>query len=372
MPRMIDLIRQSAVPVSVLRTAARGALSLPASEMLEILVQLTSHPLFGEQAQHTLAAWDETSALAVLSDPACSPQVLDYFLAPENQRPALLPALIDNPAAPEARLMELARTASGGVLSAMLVSPRVVKSLAVLQAMLANPALTAAQIGQVNACRQRLAIAETEAASRDVVEPELSRYLGEHATEIAAAERESFHLIGWTPEEQLEIASGRPLKGLDPSSAAAFALGAAARAESRQRTSPIQRIARMTVGERVQLALKGTKEDRSILIRDGARVVSSAVLESPKVTESEIEMFAAMKNVGENVLRGIAGKRKFMRSYALKRILTANPRCPLDVALPLVKELLVLDLKNLSMNKNVSDTVRRFAYKMWKEKANAK
>jgi hypothetical protein len=104
---------------------------------------------------------------------------------------------------------------------------------------------------------------------------------------------------------------------------------------------------------------------------DGAKVVSNAVLQCPKITDSEVEMFASMKNVSDTVLRGIASKRKFMKNYAVKRLLSANPRCPIDVALPLVKELLVMDLKNLSINKNVGDTVRRFAWKMWKEKTTA-
>jgi hypothetical protein len=136
--------------------------------------------------------------------------------------------------------------------------------------------------------------------------------------------------------------------------------------------SPLQRIAQMTVGERVQLGMKGSREDRYILIRDGSKVVSSAVLESPKVTDQEVETFAGMKNVQQSVLRGIAGKRKFMKLYPVMRALTANPRCPLDVALPIMKSLLVQDLRNLSMNKNVPDTLRKVARKMYLEKSNSK
>jgi len=122
----------------------------------------------------------------------------------------------------------------------------------------------------------------------------------------------------------------------------------------------------------VQLAMKGSREERYILIRDGSKVVSSAVLESPKLTDQEIEMFASMKNVQESVLRGIAGKRKFMKLYPVIRALTANPRCPLDVALPIMKSLLVQDLRNLSMNKNIPDTVKKVAFKMFKEKSSTK
>jgi hypothetical protein len=79
-----------------------------------------------------------------------------------------------------------------------------------------------------------------------------------------------------------------------------------------------------------------------------------------------------MKNVQESVLRGIAGKRKFMKTYAVVRALANNPRCPLDVQLTLVKNLLNMDLRNLSMNKNVSDTVRKVALKLFKERTEKK
>src|SRR5919204_5119643 len=97
MPRMLDLIRQSAVPATVMRSAAKGALTLPAGEMLEILVFLTSNPIFAEDAKLTLAGWDLSSASAVASDAATPWEVLEYFIAPQNLRPKLLPALLQNP-----------------------------------------------------------------------------------------------------------------------------------------------------------------------------------------------------------------------------------------------------------------------------------
>ena len=143
----------------------------------------------------------------------------------------------------------------------------------------------------------------------------------------------------------------------------------AAEAKSRERVSTITKIARMTVGERVQLAMKGTKDERYVLIRDGSRVVSAAVLQSPKVSDGEVEMFASMKNVQESVLREIARNRKFIKNYGVVRSLISNPRCPLDLGLPLMNHLLVNDLKALAGNKNISDTLRKMALKKFKEKS---
>src|SRR5438552_17857082 len=92
MPRMIDLIRQSAVPANTVRSASKGALELPAGEMLEILIYLTANPVFAEQARLTLAGWDENACREVLAKPQTTWGVLTYFLAPENRRRKLLRA----------------------------------------------------------------------------------------------------------------------------------------------------------------------------------------------------------------------------------------------------------------------------------------
>jgi hypothetical protein len=92
------------------------------------------------------------------------------------------------------------------------------------------------------------------------------------------------------------------------------------------------------------------------------------VLESPKVSDGEVEKFAGQKNVLEAELRGIPMKRRFAKNYSIVRALVFNPRTPLDLALSLMKNILVGDLRNLSNNKEVSDTVRKLATKMFKQK----
>ncbi len=123
---------------------------------------------------------------------------------------------------------------------------------------------------------------------------------------------------------------------------------------------------------RIQLAMKGSKEDRSILIRDGTKLVALAVLDSGKITDGEVEKFASQKNVLEAVLRQIPMKRRFAKNYNVVRNLVANPRTPLDVSLGLMKNILVADLRNLSGNKDVPETIRKLALKMFKQKTETK
>jgi len=139
-----------------------------------------------------------------------------------------------------------------------------------------------------------------------------------------------------------------------------------------RRDSALQKIAKLDIKGRISLAMRGSKEDRSILIRDSTKLVAVAVLESPKVSDGEVEGFALQKNVLEAVLRAIPMKRRFAKNYSIMRNLVYNPRTPLDLSLGLMKHLLIHDLKNLSANKEVSDTIRKLALRMFKQKMEKK
>ena len=375
MSRMIELIRAAAVPSNIVQSAAKVALAMPAPEMIEILVYLALHnDVFGEQARLTLAGWDEKSARAMASDLSAPKEVLDYMIAPENVRPVLLPVLLENVSVSEAALVGLAAAASRESVDFLLKSARVNMSPGILNALLANPNLSGIQVETV---RAKVAPPESEevlpgasADPDDVLDADLMAYLTEHAAEIAGEQDKPFHAIGGVYDEILES---------EESSAEAAAAGAGGALKSAAanktflkadvaRGSALQKISKLDVKGRIQLAMKGSKEERTILVRDGTKVVALAVLESPKVTDGEVEMFASQKNVLETLLRGISMKRRFMKRYTIVRNLVANPRTPLDVSLTLIKNLQANDLKNLAANKDVSDTVRKLAEKMFKQK----
>jgi hypothetical protein len=139
-----------------------------------------------------------------------------------------------------------------------------------------------------------------------------------------------------------------------------------------RRDSALLKISKLDIRGRISLAMRGNKEDRSILIRDSTKLVAIAVLESPKITDGEVEKFALQKNVLESVLRAIPMKRRFAKNYNITRNLVQNPRTPMDLALSLMKNLLARDLKNLSGNKEVADTIRKVAMRMYRQKLEKK
>ena len=413
MPRMIDLIRASAVPSNLMQAAARGALAVPPGEMIEILVHLAIHnKVFGEQAKLTLAGWDEVSSRAAASDPNTSKEVLEYFVSAENLRPALLPALLENPSLAEGILVQGAGSASREVVESMLKSRRVNQSEKILSSLSSNPNLTGIETTNIkNKLAAGIVIlansppeearvddddvmpempADEPAGAEDVLDEALMAYFAEHEKEISANEDKPFQPIGsfyedFAPGSEEPLAADPEVPIAAPpatepapaapatKTAAATGVKKAAVAKKSQgldegRGSALQKISKLDVKGRIQLAMKGNKEERSILVRDGTKVVALAVLDSPKVTDSEVEKFASQRNVLESVLRGIPLKRRFMKHYAIVRNLAFNPRTPIDVSITLVKNLLVQDLKNLSGNKEVSETVRKAALRLFKQK----
>jgi hypothetical protein len=131
-----------------------------------------------------------------------------------------------------------------------------------------------------------------------------------------------------------------------------------------KRQTLLQRLAKMSVSERVQYAIKGGSEARRTLIRDSNKVVQRAVLQSPRLTDQEVEAFASMTSLSDEVLRLIANNRVFRKNYAVIRNLMNNSKTPLDVTLHMLPSLNAVDLKKLSTNKNIPETLRTSATKL--------
>jgi len=408
MARVIDQIRASKLPSNMMQFAARGALQVPAAENIEILVYLARHnKVFGELARMTLAGWDEKASRAAAADPQTPAEVLEYFISPDNLRPRLLPALLENPSVPEGRLIKLALSASREVIEAMLKSPRIRSMSSVLQAFSSSPYLKPEEVEEVrklvSACETAAAdvptaeggepagaspeaaseepasVSNSETAEEWVDDGTVSAYINDHLHDIEAEGDKPFQAIGGVVEllgedcfPVIDVAE-TPAPAADAAAAKPTPIAVAPKKPQAdgKRENALQKINRLDVKGRIQLALKGNKEERSLLIRDGTKVVALAVLEAPKLSDGEVEKFASQKNVLEAVLRQIPLKRRFMKNYKVVRNLVGNPRTPLDLGLGLMKNLLIADLKNLSANKEVSETIRKLAMKMYKQKLDA-
>jgi len=147
---------------------------------------------------------------------------------------------------------------------------------------------------------------------------------------------------------------------------------AAAEPDVARRQTLIERLAKMTVAQRVQFAIKGGSEARRTLIRDSNKVVQRAVLQSPRLTDQEVEAFASMSSLTDEILRLIANNRNFRKNYTVVRNLINNPKTPIDVSLHMLPILNAIDLKRLTTNKNIPETLRSTANKLHRTRAEFK
>ncbi len=118
--------------------------------------------------------------------------------------------------------------------------------------------------------------------------------------------------------------------------------------------SLFQSIQSMSVSEKMDLARKGSKEARTILMRDSNKLVQLAVIQSPKITEGEVLMLAGNRQINDEVLKHIAINREWLKNYQIRVALANNPKTPLPDALKQVAFLKERELTLLSKSKSVA------------------
>lgn len=286
-----------------------GGASLTPEMRAELLAILSTDAdeAIAQRAQDVLLTQSVDSFLLALARPDADPRLFAYCADNAAEKPGIADSLAKNPACPTAAVTRAARFLTAAGIQSLLDN---------LDRLTSDPHLIAA-------------LAQSQAAS--VEQQELIREIQKNEAadvkEIAEAAAE---------------AEPDPVK----------------------RETLMQKLTHMNVVERMVLALKGAREERMLLIRDRNKVVQRAVLQSPRLTESEVEAFASMANVTSDVLRIISLNRVFIKSYAVVRNLAKNPKTPLDITLHILPRLNATDLRNLAANKNIPDTLRNAAIKL--------
>jgi len=195
-------------------------------------------------------------------------------------------------------------------------------------------------------------VASTASTTLDALPAEsLALFLGGRS--VPQAMRDFFAARGITPVEGAPDEGDEPLvETEEPSDTPADAEAADPKV-----------LSSMPIIQRMKLAMRGTREQRSQLIRDSNKLVAAAVLSSPKLTDAEVEAFAKMANLSEDVLRTIAVNRAWVKNYNVVSALTRNPKTPPALAMGFLQRLNERDLKKLAIDRNVSEPVRLAARK---------
>ena len=369
--------------------AARGLLPLPQNDLLEVLVALTTSDdtQIAAAATETLKAEPADELLSAASDNETAPNVLAYLATRTDGTPQLYEATILNTHTPDHALAKLAAaTPHASLLELITINQqRLVRSPEIIEAILGNPACSgdaerraretrkeffekergARQIADELRARGQTAAAEFfETAELNTVAGELSvedAWLIAQHIEVSDADLDD----SWLPAERYEeLLSESPAEAAKNAQRVIDSERLETGDVSTERVSLIRRIMFMNTKDRMKLAMKGDREARGILVRDSNKVVCSAVINNPRLTEQEVENIAAMRTVSDEVLRLISMNRGWARNYPIVHNLARNPRTPIPTAMNILPRLRTKDLHGITQNRNVSETVRRQAARL--------
>jgi hypothetical protein len=309
-PEVIEDLRHGRAPRERKIAVCAGGAHLSPADRAEVLAVLAgdADEVVASRAQDAMLSQPIESFVEAIKREQALPALLSYAARNLADKPGICDAMVQNKNCPAEYLVPVARYLSTlGIQSLMEELDRVTESSALASAL-------------------------------------------EHSTSLTVEQKNQLHELHG------------PSNPIDEAALAEAA--ALVESDLARRQTLLQRLAKMTVAQRVQFAMKGGSEGRRTLIRDNNKVVQRAVLQSPRLTDQEVEAFASMSSLTDEILRLIAGNRAFRKNYVVVRNLLNNPKTPLDVSLHMLPMLNAVDLKRLTTNKNVPETLRSTASKL--------
>jgi hypothetical protein len=383
-------------PEPVRLAAARGILPLPQSDLIEVLVALadSGQGEIASTAAETLDAQSPTDVGRLVSSGEAAPSVLAHFLRRPAMPQAVYESILTNKETPPAAIIDFARSSPNGRLLELIALNQqlLIREPELIEAVIGNPNRTPEAERRVLETRREFFEKERGAehiagelraqgntAAAEFIEqvdfsgsPDLTDddalFIAQH---IEVEDRETddswmglefVEELYEETEAQRRAAFEKILGEFDGEEGGATA----------ERISMLNRVMKMGMKDRIKLGMKGDREARNILIRDPNRIVASAVINNPRLTEQEVETISAMRTVPEDVLRQIAMNRTWARNYAVMQNLAKNPRTPIGNSMAIMNRMQAKDLMALSKNKNVPEAVRRHALRLSKARTGDK
>jgi hypothetical protein len=343
---LVGQFRKGGIPRELRMMAAQGALPLKPEDLVELL-----HFLVGDDdgdvasaAQGTLGAMPALELLPIVRDRLTPPEILAWALTNRLER-ELLESVLQNPTTPDEAIEVEVQDLPEELAELVVINQvRLLRRTSLLEQLELNPHLSRDQQRRLRELRESFHIGAAPEAETPPPPPP-------PPAEPPAAETEA-------PVEPVSTES-EITNEVD----AIFRYLTEEERNEAERISTVQKLFRLTTAEKVVTALKGSREERSVLVRDPNRLVAAAVLGSPRLTDGEVESFAAMRNVTDEILRQIGNNREWTKRYGVVSSLVKNPRTPLAISLGMVSRLNPRDIKSLSTDRNVSEVLRRQALK---------
>lgn len=306
--------------------AAKGALPMSGPNLVTVLFIFYhgDNEELKNEALKTLKTLPEQILQAALNQPELHPAIIDLIVRTRFRDPAVMEVVLGNPMTGLKTLLFLAQNSSGDVLDMLSHNDQLLRKAKVLHAAIINNPKAD------KVMKLRLGWIEPKAEPETVPEPE-----PDVAKETAESEEEG---SGFSEEEIGEF--------------------------EEETLSKYQQLLEMAVSEKIKMALTGDKEWRSLLIREANKMVSSAVLKNPRITDGEVLAVAKNRSSSDELIRIILLNRDWLKNYEMKKALVCHPRTPLQKAMRFMTFLTEKDIKDLAKSRNVTQAIVNNARRM--------
>jgi hypothetical protein len=368
---LIEQLRSGSAPRNIKEFAAQGMVPLSVEDLIPLQVQLAS------DSDESIASLAKTSLQKVaqetwirLVERKDPDHALIEYCVRSTTHPVKEKILLNNTIS-DAIVRSMAATESGPLLDIILNNQvRLLRDQEILLNLETNPYLTYDQKRrieefkteffykkQIEAHEEFKEQVEEEVAEEEAVEEIPLASLDDLLAQIPNLDVEAQRIIAQIDSEPSILPTDEEVHAQLQNIFSSEELDQV----SQDTITTYQKVLHMSHPEKVRVALLGGKEERTILIRDPSRQIASLVLRNPKITDSEMDAFAQMRNLDGQILREMAENRSFIKRYTVVHSLVKNPKVPSPTALNLLKLLRDMDLKNVERDRNIPEIIRRQA-----------
>ena len=352
-------------PVEKRLMAAEGAIPLIPSDLVQVLFCLLHdrEENIRDAAKTSLNDIPEQAMSNILSDTSTSPELLDY-ISKESENEGYIQAILLNSTTTDITYAYLAQNERSQVHLEIIAQnkQRILRSLTIVECLSQNPSISRSTMDSVLSFislyleKDEKIKKFLEKDDKDTEISEVSTDRQDQEDQIEGDDVDEFEDIDESFLDDLEIPDELLTEYEEEEVTDDF------------RQTLVSKVRTLTIAEKIKLSIQGNMEIRRILIRDSNRLISSAVLKNPRLSDMEVILISQSKVIDEEILRQISETRKWTRHYQVKSSLVHNPKTPLHISLNFLRHLRHVELKQIMSDRNLPGVINQAARKIVMEK----
>ena len=357
MEGIITRIRNKELPEHAMGAVVQGIMPLEPDDLVTAIYYIcTQNPDLTSDAVSTFDSLPAGFKKTFFENKSLEAELIDFYLSHFHLPDEALAAALLNTTTMGQSILKVVKTVPASLLDLVVNNQvKIQDTPEIVEALRENPGLTINQKQKLDDY-ERLLLKDLVSPAEELEEKSIKEIEAEAIAEAA----EFVQVFG----KEKEAAKPKKIEVKPKAAATKVEPPPGEEQRGREKVSVLEQLTNMSVPQKVQAAIKGDREVRGILVRDANKMVCSAVIKSPRITDAEVEFYSNLRNVQTDVLRLICMNREWMRNYKIVSNLIHNPRTPLTYTMKLLPRLHKKDLRNLVRDKGIPEALRTMARRM--------